>query len=92
MPYIKASHPPVTTLTIELPTPKESLPAELRQPEFVRYALAGTLYSRGRVSGRQARLLTGDSRRRFEEKMASYGFSLLPDDSETVATELDVDF
>jgi len=63
------------------------LPADLDQ-EFLRYAVAGALYNRGAVSGAVARMITGDSRRTFEEKMAEYGFPLLPDRDEDVAAEL----
>lgn len=77
-----------TTLTIELPA-EASVPAPLLDPEFVRYALAGTLYARGLVSGREARALTGHPRREFEENMARYGFPMMPDDPASVAEELD---
>lgn len=80
--------PKATTLTIELPGEVE-VPSDLRDPQFVRYALAGTLYTQGKLSGREARALTGDDRRHFELNMARYGFPLLPDDPETVAQELD---
>jgi len=50
--------------------------------------LAGTLYSRGLISGKDARSLTGDDRRAFEENMAKYGFPLMPDDEESVHQEL----
>ncbi len=86
-----SKRPTGTTLTIELPA-IDAVPEALRDPEFVVYALAGTLYSQGEVSGKEARSLTGDSRRVFEEKMAHFGFPLLSDDAETIATELDVGF
>ena len=75
------------TLTIEWP-PAARVPEPLRDSQYVRYLLAGTLYSRGMISGRDARSLTGDDRRAFEEKMAKYGFPLMPDDEETVSQEL----
>jgi hypothetical protein len=77
----------MATLTIELP-PSARVPEPLRDAEYVRYVLAGTLYSRGMISGREARALTGDDRRAFEENMAKYGFPLMPDDDESVAQEL----
>jgi predicted HTH domain antitoxin len=77
------------TLTIEFPGTAH-LPAELqRDQQYLRYLVAGTLYTRGQVSGREARELTGDSRRAFEENMARYGFPLMPDDPDSVAQELD---
>ncbi len=50
-------------LTVEL----DSIPPALRDPEFTRYLIAGGLYSKGILSGEQARQLTGDVRRVFEE-------------------------
>jgi hypothetical protein len=75
------------TLTIELPL-SARVPEPLRDAQYVRYVLAGTLYSRGMISGRDARSLTGDDRRAFEENMAKYGFPLMPDDEESIAQEL----
>jgi Uncharacterised protein family (UPF0175) len=75
------------TLTIELPL-SARVPEPLRDAQYVRYVLAGTLYSRGMISGRHARSLTGDDRRAFEENMAKYGFPLMPDDEESVVQEL----
>ena len=75
------------TLTIKLPS-SAKVPEVLRDSEYVRYVLAGTLYTRGLLSGKEARALTGDNRRTFEEKMARHGFPLLPDDEETAAREL----
>jgi len=75
------------TLTIELPT-SARVPDALLDPEYVRYLLAGTLYVQGKISGQEARSLTGDNRRAFEENMARYGFPLMPDDPESVAQEL----
>lgn len=72
------------TLTVELP----SIPPALKDPEFTRYLLAGSLYSKGMLSGEQARQLTGHPRRVFEEKMAHYGFPLMPDDEEEILAEL----
>lgn len=82
-----AEAPERATLTIQFPDQAE-IPEVLRDSEYVRYLLAGTLYSRGILSGREARSLTGDGRRKFEENMARYGFPLMPDDEESVAVEL----
>lgn len=71
-------------LTVEL----ASIPPVLRDPEFTRYLIAGSLYAKGVLSGEQARQLTGDQRRAFEEKMARYGFPMMPDDDEEILAEL----
>ena len=78
---------PAHTLVIELPTAAQ-IPEALLDADYVRYVLAGTLYVRGKISGKEARSLTGDNRRTFEENMAQYGFPLMPDDPESVAQEL----
>jgi hypothetical protein len=54
--------------------------------------LAGTLYTRGELSGFEARSLTGDDRLTFERTMAQYGFPVMPDDSEAIAQELNAEF
>ena len=78
-------------LTIDLP-PTAQIPEVLRDAHFVRYVLAGNLYTRGMLSGKEARSLTGDSRREFEENMARYSFPLMPDDEEAVDQELNAEF
>lgn len=78
---------PAHTLVIELPKTAQ-IPEALLDTDYVRYVLAGTLYVRGKISGKEARSLTGDNRRTFEENMARYGFPLMPDDPESVAQEL----
>lgn len=78
----------VRTLTIEFPETAK-LPEDLHvDQEFLRYAVAGALYTRGLVSGREARELTGDSRRTFEEKMSLYGYPLMPSRESDVQAEL----
>lgn len=78
----------MTTLTIKFPATAR-VPGDLQSDQdFLRYAIAGTLYARERISGREARELTGDSRRAFEEKMAHYGFPLQPGRPEDLAAEL----
>ena len=79
--------PPAHTLVIELPRTAQ-IPEALLDTDYVRYVLAGTLYVRGKISGKEARSLTGDNRRTFEENMARYGFPLMPDDPESVVQEL----
>lgn len=66
-------------------------PEALRDAHYVRYLLAGVLYVQGKISGKEARSLTGDNRRTFEENMARYGCPLMPDDPESVAQELNAE-
>ena len=75
----------MATLTVELP----SIPPVLDDPEFTRYLIAGSLYSKGLLSGEQARQLTGDVRRAFEEKMAHFGFPIMPDHDDDIRDELE---
>jgi len=46
---------------------------------YAREALVATLYSKGKVSGREAREILGMTRRTFEEMLPRYGFSILID-------------
>ncbi len=59
-----------------------------------RYLIAGSLYSKGLLSGEQARQLTGDVRRAFEEKLtlarqAHFGFPIMPDHDDDIRDELE---
>lgn len=74
----------MATLNVEL----ASIPSVLNDPEFTRYLIAGSLYTKGLLSGEQARQITGDPRRVFEEKMAQHGFPLMPDDEQEILSEL----
>ena len=56
---------------------------------YAREALVATLYSNGKLSGREARQILGMSRRDFEDMLPRYGFSVLVDSEENVQTELD---
>ncbi len=64
-------------LTIDLPSTAQIPDVLLRDGHYLRYVLAGTLYAHGKLSGKEARSLTGDSRRDLEENMARYGFPLM---------------
>jgi hypothetical protein len=72
-------------LTVEL----TSIPPVLQDADFARYLIAGSLYVKGMLSGEEARELTGDARRVFEDKMAHYGFAMMPDDDDEIRAELD---
>ncbi|MBF0564433.1 MAG: UPF0175 family protein [Nitrospirae bacterium] len=75
------------TYTIEFPNAVHTEALPLNQ-ELARYAVAGVLYVKGYISGKEAREITGDSRRKFEENMAEYGFSIIPDTDEDIQLEL----
>jgi len=76
------------TVTIEFPATAH-LPKNLQSDqEFLRYVVAGALYTRGLISGREARELTGDPRRVFEEKMSHYGYPLMPSRDSDIHAEL----
>ncbi len=62
------------SLTIEFPGTAR-IPRNIgRDQDLLRYAVAGTLYTRGIMSEKEARRLTGDSEQVFEEKLKEYGF------------------
>lgn len=71
-------------LTIELPA-AASIPEVLKDTMLVRYLLAGGLYAKGVLSGKEARALTGDDRRTFEETMSRHGFPMMPDDDDDLS-------
>ncbi len=75
-------------LIIEFPESAQLPQGLAEDQDFLRYTVAASLYQRGVLAGRAARELTGDSRRRFEEKMAEYGYSLMGSEAEDILAEL----
>ena len=74
-------------ITVELPdTPAVT---EL-DPAYLQDALVATLYHVGKLSEKEACLILGLSRRTFEALLPRFGFAILADDPDTVATELQV--
>jgi len=55
---------------------------------YAKEALVATLYSNGKLSGREAREILGMTRRAFEEMLPRYGFSILVDSPSNTETEL----
>lgn len=55
---------------------------------YLKEALVVTLYSTGKLSGRQAREALGMTRRAFEEMLPRLGFSILVDSPENLDIEL----
>ena len=76
------------TLFIELPE-SALIPDEVVQnQDLLRYILAGSLYSQQILTEKEAREVTGDPRRVFSQKMARYGFCLMPESDRDLALEL----
>lgn len=57
-------------------------------PTYLKDALVATLYHVGKLSEKEACLILGVSRRTFEALLPRFGFAMLADDPDTVATEL----
>ena len=75
-------------ITIDLPEGVQ-LPSGINVDQnILRYALAGVLYAKGLHSGKEAREITGDSRRKFEETMNELGFCLMPSREKDIDSEL----
>lgn len=71
------------TVTIDLPD-RVALGVDER---YAKEALIATLYSNGKLSGKEARQILGMTRRTFEEMLPHYGFSILVDSPENIETE-----
>jgi predicted HTH domain antitoxin len=72
-------------VSIDLPD-RDDLDVDER---YAKEALVATLYSNGKLSGREAREILGMTRRAFEEMLPRYGFSVLVDSADNIDTELD---
>jgi hypothetical protein len=70
-------------VSVELPDSLVDIDAR-----YLKEALVATLYSLGKLSGRQAREALGMTRRAFEEVLPRFGFSILVDSQENLDTEL----
>lgn len=76
------------TITIKLPDSAQVPSSVEADQDLLRHALAGVLYKKGILSGKEARQITGNTRREFEENLAKYGFSIMPDTDEDLESEL----
>jgi hypothetical protein len=56
--------------------------------DYLRAALIATLYHLGQLSGHEACVALGVTRRAFEELLPQFGFSVLADDQATIDIEL----
>jgi len=54
----------------------------------MRVSIVATLYSMGKLSGREARETLGMIRRAFEEMLPRFGLSILVDTAQNLETEL----
>lgn len=70
-------------VSVELPDSLASI-----DTHYLKEALVATLYSTGKLSGRQAREALGMTRRAFEEVLPRFGFSILVDSQENLDNEL----
>lgn len=75
-------------LLIDLPETAHIPEAIARDQDHLRYLLAGALYMQKLVTEKEARAITGDPRRVFQEKMNRYGFCLMPDSDHDIDLEL----
>jgi hypothetical protein len=75
-------------LLIDLPETAYIPEAIAQDQDHLRYLLAGTLYTQQLVSELEARRITGDPRRVFQEKMNRYGFCLMPESDHDIEMEL----
>lgn len=75
-------------ILIDLPENAHIPEAIAQDQDHLRYILAGTLYNQQLVSELEARAITGDPRRVFQEKMNRYGFCLMPASDHDIELEL----
>ena len=72
-------------MTVSINIPNE---AEVDE-NFLKEAVAATLYHTGKLTGKQAREMLGITRRAFEEMLPRFGYSILVDSQKNLAIELD---
>lgn len=59
-----------------------------RKTQYYREALVAMLYQAGDLSSKEACEVLGISRREFEEMLPRFRVSIMPDDDESIAAEL----
>ena len=74
-------------MTVALELPDSGALARLDR-DYLKEALVATLYNLGKLSEKEACEILGKSRRQFEDLLPKYGFSVLGDSEEDIATEL----
>lgn len=76
------------TKLVSINLPKHLKISEDVERDCLLHAFAGVLYTKGVVSGKEAREITGETRREFEENLPKYGFCIMPDTEEDINCEL----
>lgn len=72
-------------ITLDIPS---SARPEHREARYYREALVAMLYQAGDLSSKESCEALGISRREFEELLPRFRVSIMPDDDETIAEEL----
>ncbi len=72
-------------ITLDIPASARS---RRREERYYREALVAMLYQAGDLSSKEACESLGISRRAFEEMLPRFRVSVMPDDDESIATEL----
>ena len=72
-------------ITLDIP---DSASPRNRGDRYYREALVAMLYQAGDLSSKEACKALGISRREFEEMLPRFRVSIMPDDDENIATEL----
>ena len=75
-------------MEITLDIPDSARPGR-RGREYYREALVAMLYQAGDLSSKEACEALGISRRAFEELLPRFRVSIMPDDDESIAAELE---
>ena len=72
-------------ITLGIP---DSACSRKRENQYYREALVAMLYQAGDLSSKEACEALGISRREFEEMLPRFRVSIMPDDDESIAAEL----
>lgn len=77
--------PPPMHISVDLP---DSATSPQASPAYYKQALVAVLYQTGDLSSKEACDALGMPRRVFEEMLPRFGVAVMPDDDESIATEL----
>lgn len=73
-------------ITLDIPASARS---KHRERQYYKEALVAMLYQAGDLSSKEACEVLGIARREFEEMLPRFRVSIMPDDNESIAAELD---